>query len=163
MLYYFLSNRPDPLLQCSTIFCPTGLTHFCNISKHWPDPLLQCFTIFLSNRPDPLLQCSTIFLSNRSDPLLQCIYMSAWPSFAMFFYHQLVPVLQCSSQSQFCNVYPTLAWPSFALIDVPQACTSFAVFENIGLSQFCIHWLVLASPTFTGKCTCRMNHFCKGL
>ena len=65
--------------------------------------------------------------------------------------------------THFCNVYPTLAWPSFAVIDVPQACTSFAVFENIGLSQFCIHRLVSASPTFTGKCTCRMNHFCKGL
>jgi len=142
-----LQCQPDPVLQCLTTFSSTGLTQFCNVSltqfcsnwqlfsqQAWPS-----FAMYLQHRPVPALQHLSIFLFNRPDP-----------------------VLQCSHQSQFCNFYQTSAHPSFAVINVPQACSRFAIIENIGLAQSCEHRPALASPTFTGKCTYPMTHFCKG-
>jgi len=138
-----LHCQPDPVLQCLTTFSSTGLTQFCNVSliqfcnawqlffltgltqfcnvyttSAWPS--FAMLDNFFLNRPDPILQC-------LPDPVLQCIYNISQS--------QLCNTCQFFCSTGLTQFYNAPTSPSFAVINVPQACTSLATIENIGWHQ----------------------------
>ena len=77
----------------SAMYINVGLSQFCNASHFFCSTGLTHFCNALQFFCSPgLTHCCNVYTCRPT------------------------PVLQCSSQSQFCNVYPTLTWPSFAYI-----------------------------------------------
>ena len=146
-----MKHQPILVLQHFIILCSSGLSQFCNVYKtsactgsavfikHWPGLVLQHFIFFWLLRPVPSLQC---YQTSACPSFAALDMFQACTSSAAFIDYQHVPLLQywCSSG---------LYW--------------FCVLTKHQPAQFCIRWLALASPTFTGKCTNPMTHFCVGL
>ena len=140
---------------------------------------LQGSTIFLLTRPDPLLHVYDTSAWSGFTRLHCFLLNQAWSTFACLHFIGLVCLCKATLLTYslgltcFCNTYEMSACSSFAILHnflPPPACPNLTVFLSLRpvlvlqlrLAQFCGRQPAPARPTFTGKCTCPMTHFCVG-